>query len=447
MPSAPQLESRPASHQHATPRSVIYKLIFSTALITCAATFIAPLVNAQDLGEIARQERAKKQSNPAPPATHVYTNEDLKREEILTPEDKTRFSASTQPATVKPAQSAPQLASESTPGNADLLIGARPPIPIPSTTPNATSAPRRDSVQQSAAKKTNQIPALKNISSAPTIRTKTNATPTIRANIFAASATSVKSVPAASSRPAPTPIPVTAAQPVTQVFAQTIIINDAPSPAIVPLDQMPLGDVARFYRAKKRLYAQSNSQTDPGPANAPSASTLATRIPTTAISLEQMPLGDVARYYRAKKSEEDAAIADRTPGISAMPVSPSTQSTVSNSPASKSKYPLTLAAMPLATMKPPPTRTNRPHPSPIVPIAPRPIARPTTSHPPVAPKPSSAGRAASIRISSGDTLWQLARKYLGTGARWHELATLNPTIQDPRRLQIGAQLVLHLPTP
>jgi nucleoid-associated protein YgaU len=122
---------------------------------------------------------------------------------------------------------------------------------------------------------------------------------------------------------------------------------------------------------------------------------------------------------------------------------------------------LTLAAMPLATMKSPPTRASRPHPSPIIPaahrvtarrpiatssVATRPTARPTTPHRLVAPKRSVGGNATSIRISSGDTLWQLARKYLGTGSRWHELAALNPNIQNPRRLQIGAQLVLHPPT-
>ena len=46
-------------------------------------------------------------------------------------------------------------------------------------------------------------------------------------------------------------------------------------------------------------------------------------------------------------------------------------------------------------------------------------------------------------VVSGDTLWQLARKYLGAGTRWTELLALNPTLQDPRRLQVGVQLVVH----
>jgi nucleoid-associated protein YgaU len=470
MPSASQLDPTPASPQRATPSSVICqricKIVFSTALITSVATFIAPLATAQDLGEIARQERAKKQNNPAPPATHVYTNEDVKREEILTPEDKARFSATTQPAAVKPPQSATQLATESTPpGNADRPIGARPSIPIPSTAPNATSAPSRNSVRQSAAQKTNQIPAPKNISSAPTIRAKTGASPTTRAYISAASTTDAKSVPAPSMQP--TPIPVAAANPVAQIASA---ITDAPTPATVPLDQMPLGDVARYYRARKRQLALANAQIDPGPVNAPSSPTLATTSPATT-PLNQMPLGDVARYYRAKKREEDAAIASAAastpetnpvPSFSAAPArvqtAPSQSATARPSKVSSSPYPLAIATMPLASVKPAPTRAPRPHPSSIRPtahrtiarnsiaissIASQPISRPTTSHPLVAPKRSVGGQATSIRISSGDTLWQLARKYLGAGTRWHELTSLNPNIQDPHRLQIGAQLVLH----
>jgi nucleoid-associated protein YgaU len=441
MPSAPQLDPRPASHQSAAQRSVIYRLIFSTALIASAAAFIAPLANAQDLGEIARQERAKKQSNPAPPATHVYTNEDVKREEILTPEDKTRFSATTQPANVKPAQSATQLASESTPpGNADRLIGARPQILIPTTTPKAILASAQNSIRQPIAQKIKQFSPQKNISSAPTMRAKTNPTPTTRANISAAS-----------SQPPPTPIPVAAAQPVTQVFAQTVI-NDAPSPAIVPLDQMPLGNVARYYRARKRQFALANAQIEPGPVNATSAPTVATTIPAP-LQLSQMPLGDVARYYRAKKREEDAAIAsfaastpasNPVPPFSATPVqSAPAQSAISRpSKVSTGRYPLTIATLPLASMKPPAA-------SPDSPPAARVRRHNLTRTSPLVPtaRPNRAvSHATSIRVLRGDTLWQLARRYLGTGTRWRELISLNPTIQDPRHLQIGSQLVLHYMT-
>jgi nucleoid-associated protein YgaU len=48
----------------------------------------------QDVAEAARQARARKQQNGAD--RHVYTNEDLKRKKILTPEDETRAMAAKQ---------------------------------------------------------------------------------------------------------------------------------------------------------------------------------------------------------------------------------------------------------------------------------------------------------------------------------------------------------------
>jgi nucleoid-associated protein YgaU len=391
MPSAPQLEAVPASNQLTAPRRRSYKIIFSAALIAIAATFIAPIANAQDLGEIARQERAKKQDSPTPAAAHVYTNEDVKRQEILTPDDKTRFSATTKPATVKPAQSTPQLASESTSAPAEL-IG-----------PQITAPVSVQTLQPSATVNVTTTQALAQI-------------------------------------------------PVAQDLARDT--SGAPPSAAIPQEQVPLGDVARFYRLMKHESARANPQTDPGRANVPTKPESAKTIPNP-IPSDQMSLGDVARYYRAKQREESEANANQPLPIyiEAKPVpvivastiqarsAPSAGQTAHAKPTSA--YPLMLATMPLASIKPPPARALPPNSSRIVPTPNHSIAHPTTTHGLVAPKRSVGGNATSIRISSGDTLWQLARKYLGSATRWHELAALNPTLKDPRRLQIGVQLIIH----
>jgi len=71
--------------------------------------------NAQDVAGAARQERARKENQQKPPK-HVYTEEDLRRARILTPEDNERLEAKkngqTPPVAEKPpeaieAQSAP----------------------------------------------------------------------------------------------------------------------------------------------------------------------------------------------------------------------------------------------------------------------------------------------------------------------------------------------------
>jgi nucleoid-associated protein YgaU len=61
------------------------------ALVVCLVALGAPWASAQSLGEIARREREKnKLQNPS---MHVYTNDDMKRPEILLPEDRARIEA------------------------------------------------------------------------------------------------------------------------------------------------------------------------------------------------------------------------------------------------------------------------------------------------------------------------------------------------------------------
>ncbi len=67
--------------------SLFLGILFS-ALFFSGAT----VSSAQDLGAIARQERARKESQPKS-SRHVYTKEDLARPQILTPEDRQRFEA------------------------------------------------------------------------------------------------------------------------------------------------------------------------------------------------------------------------------------------------------------------------------------------------------------------------------------------------------------------
>jgi len=63
-------------------RALLLGAIF--ALLICATPSFG-----QDLGDAARQERERKQHTPRR-STHVYTNDDLKRAQILVPEDRAR---------------------------------------------------------------------------------------------------------------------------------------------------------------------------------------------------------------------------------------------------------------------------------------------------------------------------------------------------------------------
>jgi nucleoid-associated protein YgaU len=58
--------------------------------IACLLGLAVPPCFGQDLAELARQERARRQSQSAGPE-HVYTNTDMVRPQILLPEDRARF--------------------------------------------------------------------------------------------------------------------------------------------------------------------------------------------------------------------------------------------------------------------------------------------------------------------------------------------------------------------
>jgi nucleoid-associated protein YgaU len=73
-------------------------LVFALAAVGAAQSYAQD----QDVAEAARQERVRKQSQQKKPR-HVYTAEDLKREHILTPEDRAQVEArKNQPAPVGP---------------------------------------------------------------------------------------------------------------------------------------------------------------------------------------------------------------------------------------------------------------------------------------------------------------------------------------------------------
>jgi nucleoid-associated protein YgaU len=68
------------------------QIVAACALICVSFLFTASTINAQDIAEVARQEKARKAAQ-AQKQSHVYTNEDLQHSQILTPEDRTIFEA------------------------------------------------------------------------------------------------------------------------------------------------------------------------------------------------------------------------------------------------------------------------------------------------------------------------------------------------------------------
>src|SRR6267378_1783205 len=67
-------------------------LFFPGILLFSCAVFVATECRAQDVAKAAKQERARKESQQRR-SKHVYTEEDLKRAQILTPEDRAQIEA------------------------------------------------------------------------------------------------------------------------------------------------------------------------------------------------------------------------------------------------------------------------------------------------------------------------------------------------------------------
>ncbi len=67
-------------------------LCFPGIVFVSCAVFGATQCSAQDVAEAARQERAQKESKQKK-SKHVYTEQDLKRDQILTPEDRAQVEA------------------------------------------------------------------------------------------------------------------------------------------------------------------------------------------------------------------------------------------------------------------------------------------------------------------------------------------------------------------
>lgn len=83
--------------------SRLQSVCFAGILVVTCAFFGAAQCSAQDVAEAARQERAHKQSQQKE-SKHVYTEQDLKRAQILTPEDRAQVEAKKNQPVPTPAE-------------------------------------------------------------------------------------------------------------------------------------------------------------------------------------------------------------------------------------------------------------------------------------------------------------------------------------------------------
>jgi nucleoid-associated protein YgaU len=202
--------------------------------------------------------------------------------------------------------------------------------------------------------------------------------------------------------------------------------REQPAPAATPapdldaqsLDQLPLGDVARMFRALKELRSQTGESAD-----------------------YHLPYSDAVlaapRFELEFVMPKPRAVQPATRRTPAAPVL---------IPAAETTPSFELAATkPLA---PQPAIAEAPSApvlsavSPLSPknkfLAPRPLdLQPSASLMPEAPVLPNGVTPPTVIVKRGDSFWKLAQVNLGDGRRWHELAAVNPSITDPQHLVPG----------
>jgi nucleoid-associated protein YgaU len=139
-------------------------------------------------------------------------------------------------------------------------------------------------------------------------------------------------------------------------------------------------------------------------------------------------LGEVARRYRKEKAarEAEAAAAKKAPAPFRIELPSST---------------FAEPKRPVAPLRAPSSAA----PSRMSPFSPRPtMPSPTSPAPPVNPSTLVPSREfQQLQVRPGDSLWRMARRYLGDGARWQELLSLNPGLAaHPDSLAAGSTVIV-----
>ncbi len=193
-----------------------------------------------------------------------------------------------------------------------------------------------------------------------------------------------------------------------------------------------LGDIARQARERKMnepkrathvytnedlakpqiLVPEDQARVQSGEKTKPAASQPAAESAGNETPLDNLPLGDIARH--------DLALKEAARKAAPPPAAP----------------PLVLSAPPLAYPK-----FDHPAGSIAPPPVPVPIVTTNIERGKVTPGEEIAS-GTRIRVQPGDTLWGLAKKYLGRGEDWMLLAVANPQFSDPARIPVGTWVQL-----
>jgi nucleoid-associated protein YgaU len=335
----------------------------------------------QDAAAAARQEQARK--DQAKQQKHVYTEDDLGRTRILTPEDEARFAASRREQ-ISPADG-------QTPGSLDASAEL-PQLPL-----GDIARRYRDAKRAMQAPTSFHLP--------------------FDEPAFA-------SLIAPVSQPAP-PRPSFAT-------ARPNLLPERPKVAVAPAisSPTPLHRVDPFARRSAPAAPSVERVAPTAPASRPSVSRIA---PAPAVRQPNLS-GDIAAPKFA------------SPGFAPVPDAPVGHPSVPRvAPAPEIRRPNSSAKIAAPKFEPREFASPKFVPTPAAPEAVAPAIAPVTGVEKMASLPHTS-LPHTLTVQRGDSLWKLAQQLLGRGSRWQELLAANPGIVDPKRLEAGTQIVVPTET-
>jgi nucleoid-associated protein YgaU len=443
------------------------RLTCSGILIISCTIFGFTQCYAQDVAEAARQEKTRKENQQKNPK-HVYTDEDFKRAQILTPEDRAEvearkqlqplpgasesqdsLDAQTLPAdlplgdvarryrrlreTLRLEQSAefhlpfvdePVLATPKPP-EVDLpeapapvthkhpMVPARPVIVIP-------AAPRIEPFQPPVKRSPFERP--RNYLSQPPRSSVNRATAPPKEPVIRETPSQASTTLAAPSRPA-APAPDLSAMPSPRLTPHPTpapptapIVRTAPSPAsILPATPSkpaaPAHDFSVMPAPRVTAHATPAQPAAPAVRTTPSQTSGFLATPSSPAA----PKPDFSVTPSPKVAARTAPVEPAAPVVRSTPTLPSPLGVAPSRPAA-----------PIVEAKPA-------HP---------PMVAVTPAEPAAAIAPAAPAKLNVVVVKPGDSLWKLAEQNLGKGLRWHDILAVNPAIVDANRIEAGTQIFL-----
>jgi LysM repeat protein len=372
-------------------------------LFLCCATFLATVSRAQDqqdqgVAEAARQERARKQESQKR-AKHVYTEEDLKHPNILTPEDRAQIEARrnecAQQNNCSPAP--PQIPPASLDANSET-----PQVPL------GEVARRLRKQKELQALKPKQSEAFHLPFSTPAL------------------ASPILPGPSAIRPPA---------QPVLHPKTPSNVFRRDPFSAVplrpqgrrpeVPRPELRRTEIQPSAREEIRSEVRQDIHASSRENIRPRVHPKSSGDVRPKVREEILPIGrpnvhpDFSEDVRPTLPAHVRQVAPALPKISSRPATPS----ILIQPMHP-RVPSTLA----------PSNTF------AKPVAPAATVRPSKPQPALSPVTTATKK--TVSVESGDSLWKLAEENLGRGQRWPELLAANRNIVNPNQISAGAQLNL-----